>query len=78
MSASLALENVPDTLTHLAHLEDLRMAGTVNEANHLVLGVEVKVDAGQPLTPLQYGILWNCVTEESVDFIRQHQRELLG
>jgi hypothetical protein len=58
------------------HLEDLRSMGAVNEANPLALGVEAAVDAGEPLLPVEYGVLWNGITAETVEFFRQH-RELL-
>jgi hypothetical protein len=77
MPPSLALETVTDSLTNLAHLEDLRMAGAVNEVNHLILGVEAKVDAGQPLTPIEFKVLWNAITEEVVEVFQAHP-ELLN
>jgi hypothetical protein len=77
MSASLALEHVTDTLTNLAHLEDLRMASAVNEANHLILGVEAKVDAGVELSPVEYSVLWAAIAEETIEVLQKHP-ELLG
>jgi hypothetical protein len=66
-----------DTEANLNHLCDLRSIGAVNEANPLILGVEAKADACQPLSTREYGILWNAVTEDTLAFMKQHP-ELLN
>ena len=59
------------------HLSDLRSVCAVNEANPLIRGVEAKVEAGETLNAIEYGILWNGITEDALDFFRQHP-ELLN
>lgn len=61
-----------DVINHRLHLADLRRTGVVNEANPLLLGVEVKVDAGARLTAKEYLVLWNGITEETAEVFRQH------
>jgi hypothetical protein len=70
-----AMDNT-DIIDNRDHLNDLRNICAVNEANHLILGVEAKVDAGKLLTATEHDVLWNGVTEEVLDFLRRH-RELL-
>jgi hypothetical protein len=78
MSTAIAtLSAINSTEENKAHLEDLRMACAVNDANHLVLGVESKVDAGETLTHLEYLVLWNAITDEVVQVLKAH-RELLN
>lgn len=59
------------------HLAELRSVCVVSAFDPLVRGVEAKVEAGETLNPLEYGILWHGITEETLEFIRQHP-ELLS
>lgn len=59
------------------HLAELRSVCAVTPVDPLALHVESKVEAGETLNPLEYGILWHGITEETLEFIRQHP-DLLG
>ncbi len=59
------------------HLAELRSVCAVTPFDPLARGVETKVEAGETLNPLEYGILWHGITEETLEFIRQHA-ELLS
>jgi hypothetical protein len=66
-----------DTLTNRVALEHLRTEGIVLPDDPLALNVEAKIDAGEALTPAEAGILWYGITEDVLEFIRQHPT-LLG
>jgi hypothetical protein len=59
------------------HLAELRSVCAVTPVDPLVLNVEAKVEAGETLDPTEYGVLWHGITEETLEFIRQHP-ELLS
>jgi hypothetical protein len=58
-------------------LELLRIEGLVMPGDPLALNVEQKIEAGQPLSPVEAGILRYAITRDALDFIAQHQAALL-
>lgn len=54
------------------HLAELRSVCAVSSVDPLALNVEAKVEAGEMLNSLEYGVLWHGITEETLTFIRQH------
>jgi hypothetical protein len=72
MSTTTLATLVTEADTNREHLSDLRSVCAVNEANPLILGVAAKVEAGETLNAIEYGILWNGVTEETVELFRRH------
>jgi hypothetical protein len=59
------------------HLAELRSICAVTPVNPLILDVEAKVEAGETLNSVEYGVLWHAITNEMLNFVREHP-ELLG
>lgn len=49
-----------------------RNEGIIFDDIHLALRVDEKVDAGEPLTEVEAGILIHGITEEAAAFVRAH------
>ncbi|HTW47830.1 MAG TPA: hypothetical protein VMD92_07775 [Acidobacteriaceae bacterium] len=58
-------------------LDFLRMEGLVTPDDPLALNVERKIEAGQPLSPVEAGILRHGITRDTLNFVAQYQAALL-
>jgi len=72
MSSIITALSSTEARVNREHLAELRSICAVTPADPLAFNVEAKVEAGETLDPTEYGILWHGITEETLEFIRQH------